>query len=141
MNRICWALLVIAAWFVSAPAVYAKERGMPENDVGQIALMAFKRFGISENYPQIRLVESGHDMIGGKRIARAVQFESGPDAIYVNIQYLDSDPDELSEYIQHEASHIAAWRKYGTGIREHGPEWTELCLAFASHPRVCKTIR
>tara|TARA_R110002111_G_scaffold170741_5_gene236452 strand:- start:2682 stop:3026 length:345 start_codon:yes stop_codon:yes gene_type:complete len=114
---------------------------MPKTDIGPIALGAFKRFGLNEDYPEVRLVDPEHGMIGSKRIARAVKFESGPDAVYINKRYLDSDPAKLDEYIQHEASHIAAWRKHGPQISEHGRDWRRLCLALASHPRVCKTNR
>lgn len=114
---------------------------MPKGDIGRIALSAFKRFGLEDNYPEIRIVDSSHPLIGGKRIARAVKYESGPDAIYINKRYLNSDPAKLDEYLQHEASHIATWRKYGPQVKEHGKEWSAICRALASSRRVCNISR
>lgn len=118
------------------------EKGKKEPSLGALALGAFNRFGLEGNYPELRVVPPSHSMIGNsKRIARAVMFESGPEAVYVNKRFLKTDPERMSEYLQHEASHVAAWRKHGPGIREHGREWKDLCQALASNRRVCKPER
>jgi hypothetical protein len=109
--------------------------------LGVLAKNAFNRFGLSDNYPELRIVQPSHDMIEGKRIARAVQFESGPDSVYISSRALRSPQQDVDEYLQHEASHLAAWRKHGPQIEEHGREWRRICLALASHPRVCKPQR
>lgn len=112
-------------------------------EMSALALGAFKRFGLKESggYPELRIVDRTHDMLGGKRHARAVMYESGPPSVYLSRRAYTTRPQTVDEYLQHEASHIAAWRKYGYGIQEHGKEWRDLCLAMASSPRVCKTER
>jgi|GEM_PF-1333558 len=123
------------------PLIPASEETPKKPAFSQTALGALNQMGLQSNYPEIRMVDRNHDMLGGRRHARAVRYESGPDALFLDKSIRSMDPTKAGEIIQHEASHIAAWNELGTGISEHGRQWLELCLARATHPRVCKTER
>lgn len=125
----------------SNPLIPAPEEEPKAPTFSQTAMGALHRMGVTSDYPEIRMVDRNHKMLGGMRHARAVKFESGPDALYLDKNIRNLPPEAQSEIIQHEASHVGAWRELGTGIKEHGREWLEYCLARASTPRVCKTER
>ena len=141
------ALAVLALLIAGNPVAYAKEAQLPKDkternrELGANALGVFNQFGLQGNYPEIRIVPNNHKLLGGRRLARAVHYESGPDSVYISKRALTARPDAVKEYLEHEASHIAAWRQHGPQISEHGKEWSAICKALASSPRVCKTSR
>jgi hypothetical protein len=62
-------------------------------------------------------------MKGANRVARALRDIEGREIIIYDKTY----PDGLEPMLQHEAAHIVAWRRHGEQIREHGPEFIEIC--------------
>jgi hypothetical protein len=63
-------------------------------------------------------------MPGANRVARAVRDDLGQEVIIYDKTLL---PGELEPILQHEAAHIVAWRRHGEKIKEHGPEFIEIC--------------
>ena len=72
--------------------------------------------------PELHIVPRDHELLEGKRHARAVVYESGREALFIADDQTE-DPERLQLVIEHELSHFAAWKKYGHGIKEHGPKW------------------
>lgn len=62
-------------------------------------------------------------MRGANRVARAVRDSAGREVII----YDRTHTGNMESTLQHEAAHIVAWRRHGEGIREHGPEFIEIC--------------
>jgi len=88
-------------------------------------------------FPAIVLRDASNMKRG--EIARAVLFESGREEIWVSRSALDNP--SLSDAMDHEGSHLRAWREHGPGIDEHGPEWRRICRASAANPaKACRSI-
>ena len=100
----------------------------------QILAETSTRFNTSQ--PELYIVSRDHELLEGKRHARAVVYESGREALYI-AEDQTQDPERLQLVIDHELSHFAAWKKYGHGIQEHGPKWRAVCLASATSPEAC----
>jgi hypothetical protein len=98
---------------------------------------ASDRFGVVP-YPEFRVVRPGHPMLQNVRIARAVVFEGGKEALYISRDAL-SRPGTLSVTIDHEIAHFAAWRQFGYEIREHGTEWRAVCMVNAGR-EACRAV-
>lgn len=81
--------------------------------------------------PRLRFESGEHWAFFGpgknKRLAMAARDDEGNEWLLVN---RDAPPGDLMPRIQHELGHLAAWRKYGEGIKEHGPEFREQCRRF-----------
>ena len=85
-------LAILALLIAGNPAAYAKGDVLPKPDpkktqeMSALALGAFKRYGLKESggYPELRIVDRTHEMLGGKRHARAVIYETGPPAVYLS---------------------------------------------------------
>lgn len=78
--------------------------------------------------PNVRIVGGDHWAFAtpakAKRIAMAARDEDGKEWILLN---RDSDPQDLDSKVEHELGHLAAWRKYGEGIKEHGSQFRNEC--------------
>jgi len=59
-----------------------------------------------------------------QRLAMAARNAEGNAFILVNT---DGPPKDLEPLMQHELAHIMAWDKHGEKIREHGPEYRNMC--------------
>ena len=107
---------------------------LAEPPPAQLIAETSARYSLTE--PTLHIVSRDHELLEGKRHARAVVYESGREALYI-AEDQTQDPERLQLVIEHELSHFAAWRKYGHGIQEHGPKWRSVCLASATNPEAC----
>jgi len=99
---------------------------------------ALDLFAIAAPRPNIRRATRGHWLLkGGTRSAVAARFDDGSEALYLSQDWL-TEGHPLTETMQHEAAHIAAWRLHGEGIAEHGAEWRATCLAAATMRAACR---
>lgn len=119
----------------------AQEAPDQNTQLAGMAKEAFNRFGITENYPSVKIVPNSDKRLNGGAIARAAQYESGKQVLFLSKNAMRKGPRTLSEYMEHEASHFADWNKNGIEGPEHSKEWKRLCLALASSPRVCAKER
>ncbi len=69
------------------------------------------------------------EVITDGEIARAVLTESGRQVLVININQADRNMDQV---LRHEMAHFEAWRRYGTDIEMHGPEFREVCREFVT---------
>ena len=88
--------------------------------------------------PEVRIVPNDHELLAGGAVARAVLFDSGRDMILISVEA--AEHPAIANIIDHELSHIAAWREHGPGIKEHGREWLNICRQRAANPRACKVF-
>lgn len=71
---------------------------------------------VSPNDPLLRIP-------GQNRIARAVRDDLGQEVIIYDKTY----DGNLEPILQHDVAHLVAWRRHGEKIKEHGPEFLEIC--------------
>lgn len=65
-------------------------------------------------------------MLECRRLGRAVLYDSGREVVFVSSE-LDPEGRLFRLVIEHELSHLEAWRVYGPNIAEHGFLWRRLC--------------
>lgn len=59
-----------------------------------------------------------------QRLAMAARNAEGQTFLLINT---DGPPKDLDGLLQHEIAHLLAWEKHGEKIREHGPEFRNVC--------------
>lgn len=88
--------------------------------------------GIPLRDPEIRFDIRGR-AAGQARFGRAM-----PWVIRYNPVLLAQNTDAfLAETVPHEVAHLAAFARYGSHIRPHGPEWRALMGYFGAAPQRC----
>ena len=68
--------------------------------------------------------------------ARSVLYESGREVILIAADALSRA--DLPLILDHEASHLKAWRLYGPGIETHGREFRRVCRKYARDRAACE---
>lgn len=78
--------------------------------------------------PRVQIVDKNHwafrTPAKAKRLAMAARDEDGGEWVLIN---RDAPPKDIRPIMQHEISHLAAWRRYGEQIKEHGPQFQREC--------------
>lgn len=84
----------------------------------------------------MEVVAPDHELLEGIRAGRAVVYESGRSVIFISSR-IDPDSALFRIVVDHETSHIEAWRRHGINIPEHGPRWLRVCREI--NPNACET--
>jgi len=129
-----WRLIPLLLVSIAMP-----ETGKPQQNVfAKEAVESLKSFGIT---PFPRVVMEGKDgRLKSNEYARAVRYDSDREELWISKAI--AEVKDIRDIIDHEVSHLAAWRKHGIEISEHGPEWLKVCRAHAKHPAgACVTRR
>lgn len=78
--------------------------------------------------PNVEIVGKDHFLFNRpgarNRIAMAARDPDGGEWVLVN---RDAKGEDAEPVLQHETSHLTTWRKYGEGVKEHGPEFLREC--------------
>lgn len=78
--------------------------------------------------PKVQIVGKDHwafkTPAKAKRLAMAARDEDGGEWVLIN---RDAPPKDIRPIMQHELSHLAAWRQHGEKIKEHGPQFRRQC--------------
>lgn len=80
---------------------------------------------------RFRVVEPSHKLF--KRdpaIAKAVRWRDGDEAIYI-VSTRAKSQSALLVVIDHEMSHLKAWRVHGENIKVHGHQWKSTCRKYS----------
>lgn len=80
---------------------------------------------------RFRVVEPSHKLF--KRdpaIAKAVRWRDGDEAIYI-VSTRAKSQSALLVVIDHEMSHLKAWRVHGENIKVHGHQWKSTCREYS----------
>jgi len=102
---------------------------------------AYQSFGLSKPWPELRLVNRRDDMLKSSDvIAQAAVFSDFTRVLYFNRSALGRATHIVTETIDHEAAHFAAWEAHGYDIRTHGRQFEETCLSEMS-ALTCKRFR
>ena len=112
----------------AAPAIVQPDTEQKRLSSRQIVDNALARAG-RPNGVTVQDVDRTHWLIrkhGKNRAAIAARDPEGGEWILnntqANVPMMDREP-----LLQHEVAHLLAWRKYGEGIKEHGPEFAKIC--------------
>lgn len=85
--------------------------------------------------PEVKvwIVDPGHYLISQGSIQRtsmAVRNTDGEEFVLINSYFAKSQ--DIEQFLEHEASHLIAWRLYGEQIKEHGYEFLKVCRAVVT---------
>ena len=64
-------------------------------------------------------------------IAKAVRWQDGDEAIYI-VSTRAKSQSALLVVIDHEMSHLKAWRTHGESIKVHGYQWKSTCRKYSA---------
>jgi len=78
---------------------------------------------------RLLIMEPDGELITARETARATLTDSGQRWIVVNQARMGEDMDQI---ILHEMAHFEAWKRYGTEIEMHGPEFRKVCREFVT---------
>jgi hypothetical protein len=91
---------------------------------------AYAVLGFENPKPLIRIVDRTSPALPRGVIAAATVDEQGKEYLYFERQHL-SKALSIEGLVFHEASHLYAWRVYGTKIPGHGVQFMGICLQGA----------
>lgn len=116
--------------FVQALAIIAMAAG-----ITPAAEQCFARFEL-DPAPTVVVIPFGDPRLSMSEWAKAVRYDSGRDEIWIAEDAARRGDLEL--ILDHEASHLKAWRVHGEGIETHGKEWRRICRKYARNKAACR---
>ena len=78
---------------------------------------------------RLLVMEPDGELITAQETARATLTDEGQRWIVVNQDKMSADFDQV---ILHEMAHFEAWKRHGTKIEMHGPEFRSVCREFVT---------
>jgi len=78
---------------------------------------------------RLLVMEPDGELITAQETARATLTDEGQRWIVVNQDKMNADFDQV---ILHEMAHFEAWKRHGTKIEMHGPEFRSVCREFVT---------
>jgi hypothetical protein len=117
-----------------------KEARPQQNVFAKETIESLRGFGISP-FPRV-VMEGEQGRLKSNEFARAVRYDSDREELWVSKRIAQMEGRDIRDIIDHEVSHLRAWRDHGIEIHEHGPEWLKVCRAHAKDPQAaCVTYR
>jgi|14BtaG_2_1085337.scaffolds.fasta_scaffold71021_1 hypothetical protein len=129
-------LIGFSLFFLSVSCVPASSDSL---DIQEIAMESFRRFHLSEPYPEVYVVEYNHPAVMGDVIGRASKFLDGSEVIYLENTHIRT-VSKLEDLLDHEVAHVKSWRINGATYANrfpHGLKYKEICRAYALRPTSC----
>ena len=110
--------------------------GESVNTVEETITETFERFQLKEPYPIVEIVSPYHWSVRGDVKGRAVRYNTGREEIYLQRDNVRTQ-SKLEDLLDHEVSHIKAWREHGENISSHGFEYNKICRHFSRRKTSC----